>query len=37
MEINKPDAGVFKGMGKLETDQHINRKFFPNLRNKHRF
>lgn len=37
MEVNKPDKGVFKGMGQLEVNRFINRKFFPNLRNQHQF
>lgn len=37
MEINKPDLGVFKGMGKLESAKFENRKYFPNLRNIHQF
>lgn len=37
MEVNKPDKGVFKGMGQLENNKFINRKFFPNLRNQHNF
>lgn len=37
MEVNKPDKGVFKGMGKLEMNQSINRKYFPKIRNVHQF
>lgn len=37
MEINKPDLGIFKGMGRLETPKFINRKPFPHIRNKHQF
>lgn len=37
MEINKPDQGVLKGMGRLEVEQHINRKYFPKIRNIHQF
>ena len=37
MEINKPEQGVLKGMGRLEIDQHINRKYFPRIRNVHQF
>lgn len=37
MEINKPDKGLFKGMGKLQGDQHINKKYFPRVRNIHQF
>ena len=37
MEINKPDKGVFKGFGRLEEEHHINRKYFPRVRNIHQF
>lgn len=37
MEINKPDAGVFKGIGQLEVNKHINKKYFPKVRNIHQF
>ena len=37
MEINKPDLGVFKGIGRLEITTNVNRKFFPNVRNIHHF
>jgi hypothetical protein len=37
MEINKPDRGVFKGMGRLQTDEHINKKYFPKARNINQF
>lgn len=37
MEVNVPDKGVFKGMGKLETNQFINKKHFPRIRNIHQF
>lgn len=37
MEVNKPDRGIFKGMGKLEIKRQINRKYFPMLRNQHQF
>ena len=37
MEVNQPDRGVFKGIGKLETAKHVNRKYFPNIRNMHQF
>ncbi len=37
MEINKPDKGLFKGIGGLQVDLHINKKYFPNVRNIHQF
>ena len=37
MEINKPDAGVFKGIGKLEMNKQINKKYFPTVRNINQF
>ena len=37
MEINKPDQGVLKGMGRLEVEKHINRKYFPKIRNVEQF
>lgn len=37
MEVNLPDKGVFKGMGKLETNQFINKRNFPRIRNIHQF
>lgn len=37
MEINLPDKGIFKGIGKLETKRYMNRKYFPNIRNMHQF
>ena len=37
MEINKPDRGVFKGIGSLEVERHINKKYFPRIRNIHQF
>lgn len=37
MEVNKPDRGVFRGMGKLEGAKFINKKYFPNIRNIHQF
>ena len=37
MEINKPDEGIMRGMGKLEVPRFINKKFFPSVRNQHQF
>lgn len=37
MEINLPDRGVFKGMGRLEQDTHDNKKHYPGRRNIHQF
>lgn len=37
MEVNVPDKGVFKGMGRLETNPFINKKHFPRIRNLHQF
>lgn len=37
MEINKPDTGIFKGFGNLETKKYVNKKAFPNNNNIHRF
>lgn len=37
MEVNLPDKGVFRGLGRLETVKFANRKFFPNVRNIHQF
>ena len=37
MEINKPDRGVFRGMGKLQESIPCNKKYFPNIRNIHGF
>ena len=35
MDINKPDRGVFRGMGQLEGSNIQNRKNFPRIRNAH--
>lgn len=37
MEVNQPNKGIFKGMGKLESNRFINRKYFPRVRNVHGF
>jgi hypothetical protein len=37
MEINKPDQGIFKGIGALQQNNHINKKYFPKTRNIHQF
>lgn len=37
MEINKPDKGLFRGIGALEREQFNNKKYFPRLRNIHQF
>ncbi len=37
MEINEPEKGIFKGIGKLEVKRFANRKFFPNIRNINQF
>jgi hypothetical protein len=37
MEINKPDSGIFRGLGNNERAHICNRKYFPNLRNIHNF
>ena len=37
MEVNKPDRGIFKGIGKLEVSTFVNKKHFPRVRNVHQF
>lgn len=37
MEVNKPENGIFKGIGRLERTLNLNKKNFPLLRNKHQF
>jgi hypothetical protein len=37
MEINKPDKGVFKGIGSLDQYHPNNKKYFPRIRNIHQF
>lgn len=37
MEVNLPEKGIFKGIGKLERTLNINKKNFPSLRNQHQF
>ena len=37
MEINKPDLGVFKGIGPLQIHKNINKKYFPKIRNINQF
>lgn len=37
MEVNLPDKGLFKTMGKNEKILNLTKKNFPLIRNKHQF
>lgn len=37
MEVNLPDKGLFKTMGKNAISLNLTKKNFPHIRNKHQF